>query len=92
MKRFFEEHTSAVIICIIVSLLLCIIGNIKGINSSETSVEGSGLLKIVGDNLTNNIDTYQKQVIPNKILFQITKALSLKTLAIQVMIMTITNI
>ena len=66
MKRFFEEHTSAVIICIVVSLLLCIVGNIKGINSSETSVEGSGLLKIVGGNLTNNIDTYQKQVIPNK--------------------------
>ena len=66
MKCFFEEHTSAVIICIVVSLLLCIVGNIKGINSSETSVEGSGLLKIVGGNLTNNIDTYQKQVIPNK--------------------------
>lgn len=66
MKRFFEEHTSAVIICIIVSFLLCIVGNIKGINSSEASVKGSGLLKIVGDNLTNTIDTYQKQVIPNK--------------------------
>ena len=66
MKRFFEEHTSAVIICIVVSLLLCIVGNIKGINSSETSVEGSGLLKIIGGNLTNIIDTYQKQVVPNE--------------------------
>lgn len=63
---FLKNIHPLIIICIIVSLLLCIIGNIKGINSSETSVEGSGLLKIVGDNLTNNIDTYQKQVIPNK--------------------------
>jgi len=66
MKRFFEEHTSVVIIYIVVSLLLCIIGSIKGISSSETSVDGSGLLKIVGDNLTDTIDTYQKQVVPNE--------------------------
>lgn len=66
MKRFFEEHTSAVIICIVVSLLLCIVGSVKGINSSKTSVEGSGLLKNVVDNLTDTIDTYQKQAVPNE--------------------------
>lgn len=49
---------------------MCIIGNIKGINSSETSVKGSGLLKIVGDNLTNIIDTYQKQIVLNENLFK----------------------
>lgn len=70
MKRFFEEHTSVVIICIVISLLLCIIGSIRGINSSETSVEGNGLLKIVGDNLTDTIDTYQKQIIPNENIIQ----------------------
>ena len=70
MKRFFEEHTSVVIICIVISLLLCIIGSIKGIGPSETSVEGGGLLKIVGDNLTDTIDTYQKQINPNENLLK----------------------
>lgn len=70
MKRFFEEHTSVVIICIVVSLLLCIVGSIRGISSSETSVKGSGLLKIVGDNLTDTIDTYQKQLTPNENIIQ----------------------
>lgn len=65
MKRFFEEHTSVVIICIIASLLLCIIGCINNIDN-DGSVTGKGLLKIVGDNLTDTIDTYQKQVIPNE--------------------------
>ena len=71
MKRLFEEHTSVVIICIVISLLLCIVGNIKGISSSEISVEGSGLLKIVGDNLTDTIDTYQKRIVPNKNLLNV---------------------
>lgn len=66
MKRFFDEHTSVVIICIVISLLLCIVGNIKGVDEPGTSVNGSGLLKIVGDNLTDTIDTYQKQVVPNE--------------------------
>lgn len=65
MKRFFEEHTSVVIICIVVSLLLCIIGCINNIDN-DGSVTGKGLLKIVGNNLTDTIDTYQKQVIPNE--------------------------
>lgn len=69
MKRFFEEHTSVVIICIVVSLLLCIIGCINNIDNDE-SVTGKGLLKIVGDNLTDTIDTYQKQIIPNENLFK----------------------
>lgn len=71
MKRFFEEHTSVVIICIVISILLCIIGSIRSISSSETSVEGSGLLKIVGDNLTDTIDTYQKQAVPNENLLDV---------------------
>lgn len=66
MKRFFEEYTSFVIICIVVSLLLCIVGSIKGLSPSEASVEGNGLLKVVGDSLTDTIDTYQKQVVPNE--------------------------
>lgn len=65
MKRFFEEHTSVVIICIVISLLLCIIGCINNINDDGT-VTGKGLLKIVGDNLTDTIDTYQKQVMSNE--------------------------
>ena len=65
MKRFFEEHTSVVIICIIVSLLLCIIGGINNINDDGT-VAGKGLLKIVGDNLTDTIGAFQKQIIPNE--------------------------
>lgn len=77
MKCFFEEHTAVVIICIVVSLLLCIIGNIKGIDSSETSVVGSGLLKIVGDNLTDTIDTYQGQLIPNNNLIKNSSKVSL---------------
>lgn len=71
MKRFFEEHTSVVIICIVISILLCIVGSIKGMNSSGGSVDGNGLLKIVGDNLTDTIDTYQKQVIPNENLLDV---------------------
>lgn len=65
MKRCFEEHTTVVIACIIFSLLLCIIGCIGDINENGTVV-GKGLLKIVGDNLTDTMDTYQKQVIPNE--------------------------
>lgn len=66
MKRFFEEHASVVIICIVISLLLCIIGSIRGISPSETSVEGHGLLKVVGNNILDCIDTCQKQIIPNE--------------------------
>lgn len=65
MKRFFEEHTAVVIVCIVVSLLLCIIGCIGDINENGTVV-GKGLLKIAGNNLTDTIDTYQKHVIPNE--------------------------
>ena len=57
MKRFFEEHTAVVIICIVVSLLLCIIGGINNINDDGT-VTGEGLLKIVGDNLTDTIGAF----------------------------------
>ena len=49
MKRFFEEHTAVIIICIVVSLLLCIIGCINNINE-DGAVAGKGLLKIAGDN------------------------------------------
>ena len=69
MKRFFEEHTVVVIICIVISLLLCIIGCINNINDDST-VTGKGLLKVVGDNLTDTIDTYQKQVVPNENLLK----------------------
>ena len=64
MKRFFEEHTAVIIICIVVSLLLCIIGCINNINE-DGAVAGKGLLKIAGDNLTGTIDTYQGKLIPN---------------------------
>ena len=59
MKRFFEEHAAVVILCIVVSLLLCIIGCINNIDNDVT-VSGKGLLKIVGDNLTDTIGAYQK--------------------------------
>ena len=72
MKRFFEEHTSVAIICIVVSLLLCIIGCINNIDNGGL-VSGKGLLKVVGDNLTDTIDTYQKQIIPNKNLISNSK-------------------
>lgn len=36
MKRFFEKHTTVVIICIVISLLLCIIGCIGNINEDGT--------------------------------------------------------
>lgn len=64
MKRFFEEHTAVIIICVVVSLLLCIIGCINNINE-DGAVAGKGLLKIAGDNLTDTIDTYQGKLIPN---------------------------
>lgn len=72
MKRFFEEHTSVVIICIVISLILCIIGCINNIDNNGT-ITGKGLLKVVGDNLTDTIDTYQKQIIPNKNLISNSK-------------------
>ena len=50
MKRFFEKHTTVVIICIVISLLLCIIGCIGNINEDGT-VAGKSLLKTVGDSL-----------------------------------------
>ena len=72
MKRFFEEHTSVAIICIVISLLLCIIGCINNVNNNGT-VTGKGLLKIVGDNLTDTMDTYQKQAVPNENLLKNSK-------------------
>ena len=72
MNRFFEEHTAVVIICIVISLILCIIGCINNIDNNGT-VTGKGLLKVVGDNLTDSIDTYQKQIIPNKNLISNSK-------------------
>lgn len=73
MKRFFEEHTSVIIICIVVSLILCILGCIKGLNEDTGKINGSRLLKIVGDNLIDTIDAYQKQAIPNENLIDYSK-------------------
>lgn len=77
MKRFFEEHTSVVIICIVISLILCIIGCINNIDNNGT-ITGKGLLKVVGTNLTDTIDTYQKQIIPNKNLISNSKGSFIK--------------
>lgn len=73
MKHFFEEHTSVIIICIVVSLILCILGCVKGLNEDAGKINGSGLLKIVGDNLTDTIDAYQKQAIPSENLIDYSK-------------------
>ena len=69
MKRFFEEHTAVVIICIVVSLIICTIGNIKIIND-DGIVKGNGLLGIVSNIIMNNVDTYQKQIMPNENLLK----------------------
>lgn len=67
MRKLFEEQTSALIICIVVSLLLCITGSFKGIDETNNKILGTGLLKIAGDNLIDAMDTFQKQAIPTKI-------------------------
>lgn len=69
MKKIIEEHMSAIIILIVISLLLYIIGCVNIINEDNTVV-GNGLLKIAGNNLTDTIDTFQKQIVPNKNLIQ----------------------
>ena len=65
MKRLFEEHMPVIIIFIVISLILCIVGSIKGINNAN-STDGTGLLKVVGNNILDCIDAYQKQIIPNE--------------------------
>ena len=65
MKRLFEEHMPVIIIFIVISLILCIVGSIKGVNNAN-STDGTGLLKVVGDNILDCIDTYQKQIVPNE--------------------------
>lgn len=70
MRKLFEEQTSALIICIVVSLLLCITGSFKGIDETNNKILGTGLLKIAGDNLIDAMDTFQKQAIPNENLIQ----------------------
>lgn len=57
---------SAIIILIVISLLLYIIGCVSIINEDNTVV-GNGLLKIAGNNLTDTIDTFQKQLSLTKI-------------------------
>ena len=66
MKKFFEECSFVLIICIVISLILCIIGGIKKINESTGKASGTGLLKVVSDNLTDTIDTFQTKAMPNK--------------------------
>ena len=65
MRKLFEEYTPIIIIFIVISLILCIIGSIKNINN-DNFVNGTGLLKVISDDILDNIDTYQKQLIPNK--------------------------
>lgn len=65
MKRLFEEHMPIIIIFIVISLILCVVGSIKNINN-DNSVNGTGLLKVISDDILDNIDTYQKQVVPNE--------------------------
>ena len=65
MRKIFEEHTPIIIIFIVISLILCIIGSIKNINNNN-SVNGTGLLKVISDDILDSIDTYQKQLIPNE--------------------------
>lgn len=65
MKHFFEEHTSSIIICIMISLLLCTIGNIKSINN-DNIVSGNGFMTIIGNNILKTLNTNHKHVVPNK--------------------------
>ena len=66
MKNIIKEHTSVLIVCIVVSLSLCIVGTFKGFDETNNKVLGAGLLKITGDNLIDTMDTFQKQVVPNE--------------------------
>lgn len=65
MKRFFEEHTSVVIICIVVSLLLCIVGGIKNFGV-DGSLQGTGLSSILGNTLLDQVNSFQNQLITTK--------------------------
>jgi len=65
MKRFFEEHTSAIIICIVISLLLCIVGGIKSFGV-DGSLHGTGLSSILGNTLLDQVDSFQNQLITTK--------------------------
>lgn len=66
MKNIIKEHASGLIVCIVVSLLLCIVGNFKGIDETNNKILGTGLLKITGDSLIDTMDTFQKQVVSNE--------------------------
>lgn len=65
MKRFFEEHTSAIIICIVISLLLCIVGGIKNFGV-DGSLQGTGLSSILGNTLLDQVNSFQNQLITTK--------------------------
>lgn len=65
MKRFFEEHTSVAIICIVISLLLCIVGVIKNFGV-DGSLQGTGLSSILGNTLLDQVNSFQNQLITTK--------------------------
>ena len=65
MKRFFEEHTSVAIICIIISLLLCIVGGIKNFDV-DGSLQGAGLSSILGNTLLDQVNSLQNQLTTTK--------------------------
>lgn len=73
MKRFFNEYSGVAIIVIVIAVLLLIIGSIKSLDEPSGKVEGSGIAAIVGNNLTDTIDTFQKQLVPNENLASLEK-------------------
>ena len=66
MKKFFNEYGGVTIIVIVIAVLLLIVGSVKSLDENSGKVEGSGIAKAVGNNLSDTMDTFQKQLVPNE--------------------------
>ena len=65
MKQFFNEYGGVAIIVIVIAVLLLIVGSIKSLDENSGKVEGSGIAGIVGNNLSDTINSFQEQLIYN---------------------------
>lgn len=59
MKKFFNEYGGIAVIVLVIATLLVLVGNIKELDETTEKVKGTGVLSLVGNNISNEIKNFQ---------------------------------
>ena len=63
MKKFFNEYGGIAVIVLVIATLLVLVGNIKELDETTEKVKGTGVLSLVGNNISNEIKNFQNSAI-----------------------------